>query len=141
MALQPTDEERDRVRAWTAERILAGGNDADTNFTDAEIDRLYDEHGGSLEAVAAEMWATKAGLLLEGRLVDEKQVGSEKLKFMSVKDRHAIYMEMSDYYGSLIGGADALTGSQAAELDPPDVLGTDTKTDKDLSRLIGDPYA
>lgn len=126
-----------KVRAWIAERIPAAGRDVDTNFTDAVIGALIDEVG--LYRAAEELWSTKASLLLEGRLVDEKNTGTEKIKFMPLKDRYDLYMKRSAYYGGLASTSEASGGTQLAELDPPDVLGIEDADgkDKDLSRLLG----
>lgn len=133
-------DDRDLLRAWIAERIPEGGDENATNFLNAELDALYDRTG-SLEAAAAEAWRLKAGYLLEGTLVEEKQAGSEKIKFLSVEKRHRIYLANAAYYDELAFAAlptDPLAGSQVAEMDPPDVLHLeDQRSADDISRLIG----
>lgn len=49
-----------KLRAYLGERIPAGGSDADTFFTDAEISNLLEDTGGLVRRAAAEGWQMKA---------------------------------------------------------------------------------
>lgn len=50
----------DKLRALLGERIPAGGSDADTFFTDAEIANLLADTGGIVRRAAFEGWQMKA---------------------------------------------------------------------------------
>lgn len=134
--MEPTDDLRTRLRAWLRERIPAGGTDADTRFTNAEIDDLLSA-SDSLEQAAWMGWMEKAAMIHEeGGGVVERSVGSERLKLVDPSKKAAFALQMADYYYGLIPepvGA----GSKLMELEPPDVLGTKRDGYSDISRLIG----
>lgn len=123
-----------KVRAWTGERVPPGGEPANTNFTDEQIVEIAADHD-YLEGVAAEMFRHKAALAMEDGL-EEKSVGSEKLKFTKPKDLAAYYHERADYYEGLIPIASD-EGSRILEQVVPDVLNADSVAGVDLSRLTG----
>lgn len=104
----------------------------DTNFADEEIVEIATEFDYAA-SVAAEIYRRKAALAMEDRL-EEKSVGSEKLKFTKPKDLANHYLEMADLYDSFVPVADD-EGSRLLEQIPPDVLQSGTAQGVDLSRL------
>ena len=117
------------MRAFIHERIPAGGTDADTTFTDAELDALLLVPSVTVEEAAFRGWLLKAGEDRGG--IIERTIGSERLRFAEPDPTFAL--KMADYYSGLMPTG----GSQLAELDPPDVLGTKRFQERDISRLIG----
>lgn len=79
-----TDAER--VRRRLGERIPAGGTDADTMFSDAEIADLISEADGDIEAAVAEGWKVKAAEAVD--LVNTQE-GTAKRNLSDVHD-HAL---------------------------------------------------
>ena len=79
-----TDAER--VRSRLGERIPEGGSEADTLFTNQEIQDLLD--GRSIEEAVLEGWKTKAGLLSD--LVDTAEGTSKR----AMSDLHANALRM-----------------------------------------------
>ena len=131
--MTPTAILREHLRAFISERIPAGKTDADTLFTDAQLDLWMIEPSDSLEEAAWRGWLIKAGEDRDGVL--ERSIGSERFKFTDPNVDRKFALEMADYYYSLIpGGGD---GSQLGEFDPPDVLGTRRISGWDHSRLLG----
>jgi hypothetical protein len=134
-----TDDEVRLIRSWIGERIPEGGSEADTRFTDQQI-REMAEPFSYLEEVAAEGYRLKAGWVIEdtGGVV-EKSVGSERLKLTDPAKIRDYYLEMADYYQSLVPIDPSSTeGSMLFAQEGPDVLGTrKLLCGTDISRLIG----
>lgn len=89
------------VRALLNESIPSGGTEADTLFTDAQVQGWIDATSDTDAAVAVG-WATKAGMYAD--LVDTQE-GTSKRAMSDLSD-HAL--AMAKFYGA--GGSDG-TGS------------------------------
>jgi len=130
----PTEELRTKLRRALDEVIPESGTESDTRFTDAEIDELLEE-ADCLEEAAAEGWFRKAGRAMSERGgLEESSAGDEKHRFVKLQDYRDHCLSMARLYSDRIPGH----GSRALEFDPPDVLGTETTSEGDLSRLLGD---
>lgn len=98
--MTPSQELRDQLRELIDERIPPGGTDADTRFSDPELDRIL-EASATLNQAAAEAWRRKAaraysergGLLRAG-------AGDERFEFVSPKEFRDHCLQMADYFAS-----------------------------------------
>lgn len=118
--MMPTAELRDRLRRLIDEVIPAGGTDADTRFTDAELDEILEE-AQYLEEAAAECWERKAARAMSERGgLEESQSGDQRFKFVSLSDYRDHCMRMAELYRSKV----PKRGSRVFAFCPPDVLGT-----------------
>lgn len=116
--MTPTDALRDQLRNMLDERIPFGGTDADTRFSNGEIDELlagFDD----INAAAAEGWDRKAARAMSERGgLQETQVGSERLKFVSIESYRDHCRAMAEHYRGRVPGS----GSRLFAFEPPDVL-------------------
>ena len=99
--MTPSQELRDQLRELIDERIPPGGTDADTRFSDAELDRIL-QAASTLNQAAAEGWRRKAARALSerGGLVSAG-AGDERFEFVSPKEFREHCLQMADYYASL----------------------------------------
>lgn len=81
------------VRERLGERLPEGGNDSDTNFSDAQILDLLTRNGNVLDRAVAEGWSIKAGIYAD--LVDTAEGTSKR----SMSDLHAHALRMAEQYG------------------------------------------
>lgn len=114
--MTPTAELETRLRKYLNEKIPANGTDADTNFTNAEIDDLLTQASNIYEAAAAG-WTIKAGLI--GEKIESYGVGQEKYDLTSLKDLHQQALAMAEKYAGL---GKTNIGSVILALTPPEVL-------------------
>lgn len=118
--MEPTAELRTKLRRLLDERIPAGGTDADTRFTDAEIDELLTE-ASSIEEAAAAGWRQKAAWAMSERGgLEKSRAGDESHEFVSLETYRKHCLEMASYYSSQVSGR----GSRLFEFDPPEVYET-----------------
>lgn len=130
----PTDELREALRDAIDEVIPAGGSDADTRFTDAQIDALLTS-AATLEGAASAGWTRKAMRAFSERGgVQESQVGSERFKFVSLADYRDHCLLMAKTWAAQVPGQGSALLLGIAE---PDVLGPTAPVRTDLSRLVG----
>ncbi|MFW5436567.1 hypothetical protein [Paenibacillus apiarius] len=113
--MEPTVALRVRLRRLLNEV----GAEADTNFTDAEIDMLLTE-ADSIYAAASAGWMEKAGLL-QGD-IESYSTGTEKYDLTSLKDRLEHALSMVQQYAKMAEASGTSTGSFMFQVRPPEVL-------------------
>lgn len=92
------------LRRRLGEKIpTPGGTEADTNFTDAEIDDLLDQAGGDLDKATEAGWLEKAAMF--AALVDTAE-GTSKRSFSQMRDAA---LDMAKRYGPGDEGGNAGT--------------------------------
>ncbi len=105
------------MRKLLDERIPEGGSDADTRFSDAELNELLDANPNEYLA-AAEGWMLKAGFLQSERAGLEKcKAGDESYDYVRLKDAYEHAINMANYYQRKGG-----LGSLLMTVKRPDVL-------------------
>lgn len=130
--MQPTEALREQLRGLLDEQIPEGGSDADTLFTDAEIDALLRAYQ-DLNLAAAQGWSQKAGRVMRDDL-QEIAVGAERYKAISPVDKATHARQMAEMYAQQAPRG----GSTIVSIDPPNVLGIeDPLACADVSRLYG----
>lgn len=118
--MTPTAELRDRLRRLIDEVIPPGGTEADTRFTDAELDEILEE-AQYIEEAAAEAWERKATRAMSERGgLEASEVGDERLRFVSLKDYRDHCLAMAERFRAKV----PKRGSRVFAFCPPDVLGT-----------------
>jgi hypothetical protein len=80
--MAPTPELRDQLRLLLDESIPEGGTDAETLFTDREIDLLL-QASPTLEQAAAAGWRLKAQRQMNPNAVVQARFGAESFTFIS----------------------------------------------------------
>ena len=117
--MTPTAELRERLRRLIDERIPPGGTDADTRFTDAELDEVL-AGARTLEEAAAECWELKAARAMSERGgLEAADAGDESLKFVSLVDYRDHCLRMAELYRRKA----SRSGSRLFAFEPPPVLG------------------
>lgn len=134
--MTPTPELRTRLRALIDERIPPGRTDADTRFTDAELDEILTA-ASTIEAAAAECWLRKATRAFSERGgLEKSRAGDESHEFVSLKEYRDHCLAMAE----LFRRRDPGTGSRLMGIDTStieaDVLGSVSSAAPDISRLI-----
>lgn len=118
--MEPTAELRTRLRRLIDERIPSGGTDADTRFTDAEIDDLLTE-ASSIEEAAAAGWRQKAAWAMSERGgLEKSRAGDEAHEFVSLETYRDHCLKMAAHYADQVPGR----GSRLLEFDPPEIYET-----------------
>lgn len=122
--MTPTDELRTELRELLDEEIPAGGSEADTRFTNAQIDRLLMQ-ARNVYFAAAEGWTRKAGKLQRelGHLA-ETQTGDERAQRVNLTTAINYCLAMAKQYQERGQLDDAGSGSRLLGFEMPDVLGT-----------------
>ena len=99
--MTPTAELRTRLRKLLNELIPPNGTEADTRFTDDDLDEMLTE-SSSLFAAASMGWTMKAGMLqTEMGDVERLTLGQETEQLVSLRDRLAYALGMADKYASM----------------------------------------
>lgn len=101
------------LRLLTDERIPAGGSEADTSFTDAELTSITSTCSDDINLAASEVWRIKAGLLHDR--MSSYSIGSESVTYLEAYN-HAL--ALSEEYRKKSTARPATVFSQT----PPDVL-------------------
>ncbi|BFH66248.1 hypothetical protein J27TS7_10940 [Paenibacillus dendritiformis] len=109
---------RTKLRRLLNEVIPRGGSEADTNFTDAEIDLLLQE-ADSIYVAASVGWMEKAGLL-QGD-IESYSAGTEKYDLTPLKDKLNHALLMAQQYSQMAESA-ANGGSFMLRVQAPRVL-------------------
>jgi len=118
--MTPTAELRDRLRRLIDEVIPPGGTEADTRFTDAELDEILEEVQ-YIEEAAAEAWERKAARAMSERGgLEESRAGDEVHRFVSLKDYRDHCLAMAERFRAKV----PKRVSRVFAFCPPDVLGT-----------------
>lgn len=116
----PTPELRKELRELLDDEIPSGGTEANTDFTDAQIDRLI-ESATNLHAAAAEGWRRKAGKIQKKiGLIASYQDGTERYDYVNLTTALNAAMSMVKMYDEL--AARPFLGSYMLGVKPPEVL-------------------
>jgi len=121
MKMNPTPELITKLRKLLSEVIPEGKTDADTRFTDDELNDLILEND-NIYASASLGWTIKAGLFqaeMDG--VERYSFGQESEVFVSLKDNLDYALKMAAKYEAL-GSAQNSTSSLAFTVKMPEVL-------------------
>lgn len=117
--MTPTEELRTKLRKLLDERIPEGGSDADTRFTDADIDELLIDATNIYEAAAAG-WTLKAGMFQrELGEIESYSVGQERYDMRKLQDMVNYALKMAETYSRMAASS---MGSFILKFTPPEVL-------------------
>jgi len=117
--MTPTPESRTKLRKLLDEPIPAGGSDADTRFTDADVDELLIDATNIYEAAAAG-WTIKAGMFQrELGQIQSYSVGQERYDMRQLQDMVNYALKMAETYSRM---AASRMGSVILKFKPPEVL-------------------
>ena len=117
--MTPTSELRTKLRKLLDEQIPAGGSDADTRFSDADIDELLIDATNIYEASAAG-WTIKAGMFQrELGQIQSYSVGQERYDMRQLQDMVNYALKMADTYSRMAANS---MGSLILRIQPPEVL-------------------
>jgi len=117
--MTPTPELRTKLRKLLDERIPEGGSDADTRFSDADIDELLTD-ASNIYGAAAAGWTMKAGMLQrELGQIESYAVGQERYDMRKLQDMVNYALKMAETYSSI---AASRMGSVILKFKPPEVL-------------------
>jgi hypothetical protein len=120
--MTPTPELRTELRELIDEVIPPGGTEADTRFTNTQIDALL-AAASDINEAAANGWTRKAARAMSERGgLEESQAGNERLKFVSIEAYRDHCLQMAAMFKSMVPGK----GSRLLTFDAPDVLGVGT---------------
>lgn len=115
----PTEALRNRLRKLLDEPIPEGGSDADTRFTDEDLDILLTE-ANNIYGAAAAGWIQKAGMLQrEVGEISRYSVGQETYEMQKLNELVDYALKMAQTYAQL---ASKTVGSVVVRLEPPEVL-------------------
>ena len=117
--MTPTTELRAKLRKLLDERLPEGGSDADTRFSDADIDELLSEAANIYEAAAAG-WTLKATMFQrEAGQIQSYSVGQERYEMSNPKDLMEYALKMAETYSRMAASS---MGSVILKFKPPEVL-------------------
>jgi len=117
--MTPTTELRAKLRKLLDERIPEGGSDADTRFTDAEVDELLSE-AANIYAAAAIGWMRKAAMFQrEAGQIQSYTVGQERYDLAKASELLEYALKMAETYSRLAASS---IGSVILKFKPPEVL-------------------
>ena len=114
-----TPELRTKLRKLLDEQIPAGGSDADTRFSDADIDELLSE-AANIYGAAAAGWTLKASMFQrEAGQIQSYSVGQERYEMSNPKDLMEYALKMAETYSRMAASS---IGSVILKFKPPEVL-------------------
>ena len=117
--MTPTPELRIKLRKLLDERIPENGSDADTRFSDADIDELLIDATNIYEAAAAG-WTLKAGMFQrELGQIESYAVGQERYDMRRLQDMVNYALKMAETYSRMVTSG---MGSVILRIQPPEVL-------------------
>ena len=117
--MTPTTELRIKLRKLLDERIPEDGSDADTRFSDADIDELLIDATNIYEA-AATGWTMKAAMFQrELGQIESYSVGQERYDMRKLEDMVNYALKMAETYSRMVASS---TGSVILKFKPPEVL-------------------
>jgi hypothetical protein len=115
----PTPELRTKLRKLLDERIPEDGSEADTRFTDADVDELLSE-AANLYGAAAAGWTLKAGMFQrELGQIESYAVGQERYDMRKLQDMVNYALKMAETYSRM---AASRMGSVILKFKPPEVI-------------------
>lgn len=118
--MTPTDDLRQLLRKMLNETIPKGGTEADTSFSDKEIDDLLVQ-SIEVNAAASLGWTMKAGLLSER--IEKYSVGEETYDKTTLKDMAGHALTMARHYAQLSKESPARkTTGFILKVTPPEIL-------------------
>jgi len=130
--MTPTDDLRLELRELLDEAVPSGGTDADTRFSNEQIDALL-TNANDINEAAANGWTRKALRAMSERGgLQESQAGEEKHKFIDLEKYREHCLAMAKMFRDQIPSK----GSRLLGFDAPDVLGTE-EAESDISRILG----
>jgi len=107
------------LRKLLDEQIPAGGSDADTRFSDADIDELLSE-AANIYGAAAAGWTLKASMFQrEAGQIQSYSVGQERYEMANPKDLMEYALKMAETYSRMAASS---IGSVILKFKPPEVL-------------------
>ena len=117
--MTPTPELKAKLRKLLDERIPEGGSDADTRFSDADIDELLSE-AANIYGAAAAGWTLKAAMFQrEAGQIQSYSVGQERYEMSNPKDLMEYALKMAETYSRMAASS---IGSVILKFKPPEVL-------------------
>jgi len=117
--MTPTTELRAKLRKLLDERIPEGGSDADTRFSDADIDELLTD-ATNIYGAAAAGWTLKAGMLQrELGQIESYAVGQERYDLAKASELLEYALKMAETYSRMAASS---MGSMILCITPPEVL-------------------
>lgn len=117
--MTPTPELRTRLRKLLDEQIPVSGTEADTRFTDADLDELLTE-AVNLYGAAAAGWTMKAGMYQrEMEDLEGYSLGDRQEKLTSLRDRQAYALAMAQQYAAM---AQTGLGTVILQVQAPEVI-------------------
>jgi len=115
-----TQELREELRELLDEEIPTGGTESDTEFTNAQINRVL-ESASSFHSAVAEGWRRKAGKIQKKLgLYSSYQSGTEKYEYVNLTTAMSAALNMVKMYDDM--AARPFQGSYMLGITPPDVL-------------------
>lgn len=118
--MEMTPEFQRELRELLDEEIPAGGTEAETEFTDDQINRLL-RPAVNMHAAAAEGWRRKAGKIQKKLgLISSYQSGNERYEYVNLTTALNAAMNMVKMYDDLAGRP--MLGSYMLGVRPPEVL-------------------
>ena len=107
------------MRKLLDERIPEGGSDADTRFSDADIDELLTD-ASNIYGAAAAGWTIKAGMFQrELGQIESYSVGQERYDMRKLQDMVNYALKMAETYSHMAAGS---MSSVILKFKPPEVL-------------------
>ena len=106
------------LRLIIDERIVSGGSEADTSFTDEELTAIATQCENDLYLIAAEVWRIKAGLLQDR--ISSYSLGTESVTYAALREAYDRAIALSIEYKKK-GSVDTDI-ARAFSQTPPDVL-------------------
>ena len=114
-----TTELRAKLRKLLDERIPEDGSDADTRFSDADIDELLTD-ASNIYGAAAAGWTMKAAMFQrELGQIESYSVGQERYDMRKLQDMVNYALKMAETYSRMAAGS---MGSMILKFKPPEVL-------------------
>ena len=119
--MTPNDTLRKQLRQFLSEKIPQGGSDADTRFSDEEVDQLLLD-AQTVFGAAATGWMLKAGMLQEEAELEEERTGAESYRYTKLQDRLKFAQTMAEHYGKLEANKTGDKTGLALRITPPGVI-------------------
>lgn len=118
--MEPTPELRKELRELLDEEIPPGGTEANTEFTDEQINRIL-KSSANVYAAAAEGWRRKTGRIQRKLgFVSSYQVGNERYDYTNLTTALNAALHMVTVYDELSSRQTA--GGYMLRVKPPEVL-------------------
>ena len=93
--MNTTESQINRLRTMVNDAIPNSGTDAETAFSNAELEEILTETNNIYQA-ASDIWILKAGMVQGG--IESYAVGSEHYELTSMKDQYDHALAMASMY-------------------------------------------